>query len=85
VVLAVTVERPPRPPEIDLPVRPLGRFDRTGSKWCPVWRPQRDNNQNSSGIPAEFVIALDRSRSPVKRRGRNIGSGGGKRFKDGTP
>lgn len=37
-VQAVTVEGPARARlRLDLPIRPLGRFDRTASKWCPVW------------------------------------------------
>jgi hypothetical protein len=36
------------------PRRPLGKPDRAGSKWHPVWRLQRDENPN--GIPAELVI-----------------------------
>ena len=55
---------------LDLPIRPLGKFDRAGSKYRVVWRPQRDEDPNLNGIPAEFVIALDGSRPPAKRRGR---------------
>ena len=40
VVQAVTVEAPACARlRLDLPIRPLGRFDRSGSKWCPIWRP----------------------------------------------
>jgi hypothetical protein len=57
IVQTVTVEGPARARlRLDLPVRPLGKFDRAGSKWCPVWRPQRGENPN--GIPAEFVIGF---------------------------
>lgn len=45
VVQAVTVEGPARARlRLDLPIRPLGKLDRQGSKRCPVWRPQRDSN-----------------------------------------
>ena len=53
------------------------RDDRGGSKWYPIWRPQRDEDPN--GIPADFVIALDRSRPPAKRRGGKRTDGGGRK------
>ena len=41
VVQVVTVEGPAHVRlKLDLPVRPLGKLDRQGSKWCPVWRPK---------------------------------------------
>jgi hypothetical protein len=45
VVQEVTVEGPARARlRLDLPIRPLEKFDRAGPKWCLVWRPQRDSN-----------------------------------------
>jgi hypothetical protein len=38
---------------------------RAGSKWCPAWRPQQDENR--TGIQAEFVIALHNQRSPLSQ------------------
>jgi hypothetical protein len=72
VVQTVTVEGPARARlRLDLPIRPLGRFDRVGSKWCPVWRPQRDEDPN--GIPAEFVITLDHGRTPTRKHSSTSG------------
>jgi hypothetical protein len=82
VVQAVTVEGPTRARlKIDLPIRPLGKFDQQGSKWCLIWRPQRDEDPN--GIPAEFVVALDSGRPSGKGKSRTrIAGGDRKRSKD---
>lgn len=40
--------------KLDLPIRPLGEFDRSGANWRLIWWPQRDETPN--GIPAEFAI-----------------------------
>jgi hypothetical protein len=41
-----------------------------------VWWPQRDKTPN--GIPAEFVIELDRDRAPAKPRGGKHPDGDGR-------
>ena len=62
-------------------LRPAKRGLETGSRYRVIWRPQRDEDTN--GIPAEFVIALDGGRAPAKARdGKRTNSDGRKRSKD---